>query len=78
MIALIIITTKEEEIAQVSVTWAEFLGALEQFCTRQGWQVEYESNEDRSCAIFAESWSVPQVTEFNTEERKRGVTNDIP
>ena len=35
-----------------SVSWPEFLNALERFCVMQGWIVEYASVDDESCAIF--------------------------
>lgn len=34
------------------ITWSDFLGALEWFCTEQGWDLEYDSVGDESCAIF--------------------------
>ena len=39
-------------LTKYSVSWPEFLDAIERFCVVQGWIVEYESVDDESCAIF--------------------------
>ena len=50
------IDTEADELSAVltkySVSWPEFLDAIERFCGVQGWIVEYESVDDESCAIF--------------------------
>ncbi len=39
-------------LASQHLSWPDFLAALEEFCQRQGWDIEFGSVDAESCAIF--------------------------
>lgn len=45
--------------AKEPIPWPIFLGALERFCAQQGWELEYDSVNDESCAIFYNNLKIP-------------------
>ena len=42
----------ENKIYDSTVPWPVLLEWLERFCVHQNWDIEYDSVEDESCAIF--------------------------
>lgn len=43
------------------ISWEVFLAALELFCSEQGWDLEYDSVDDESCAIFFQASGPPRA-----------------
>ncbi len=46
LLVLAFVTPDATECKTTAIHWAAFLGALEQFCIGQGWQIEYGDIDD--------------------------------
>ncbi len=47
--------TNQQQALNLMMEWRMFLRMLEAVCRAYGWEVEYETPEDASCAIFADN-----------------------
>lgn len=56
------------------LSWPEFLAALERYCEGRGWELEFDTESDCSCAIVA----YPEQREDSTDISPEYIQGELP